>query len=57
MNKEEQNKKFGYRCIEALKLTERVLEASIPEVHPATHPAYSKIFELALQEIEKTEEE
>ena len=56
MNKEEQAR-FIQRCTEALNLTDRVIEATNPEAHPTTHPAYPKIFELAYQEIKDTEEE
>jgi hypothetical protein len=56
VNKEEQDK-FLQRCLKAFELADRVFLIYEPTAYPATHSAYPKIFELAYQEIEKTEEE
>jgi hypothetical protein len=50
-----QDATFIQRCVEAFKLADHVIYAyeNILTPLPATHPAYSKIFELAYQEIEK----
>lgn len=57
MNSEEK-KKFLQKCFEALELAERVIQTRYvgEVVYTYQHPAFTKIFEKAYEEIEKKEE-
>lgn len=56
MNEKEKTQ-FIKRCVEALNLTNRVVEALSPTDYPATHPAFAEIFKFAYIQVEKTEVE